>query len=260
MLALFVPALLWLPPTGWTLLCAVLSGWAAWEWARLARLKSVATLAFAAAVVLIDALMLQTPGINHAQSYYAAAAFWIVAAPLLLKFAPKGPPGLPAWGVLLMGLVALPAVFLAMVLLRAFGSATLVVTMGIVWISDSLAYFTGRSLGRHKLAPKISPGKSWEGAAGGMLAVAVYAAIIHTWPPAAWGGSSLVPWPLAWTLLLYLLLGVAGIVGDLTESLLKRWAGVKDSGKALPGHGGILDRVDALLPVLPLAALAYLHG
>ena len=128
----------------------------------------------------------------------------------------------------------------------------------MAWISDSAAYFAGRRFGRHKLAPAISPGKTWEGVAGAVLAVSAYAA---TWS-LAW--QAYYPQVLkstqfgAFGMLLFLwVLTAIGIYGDLFESALKRQAGVKDSGTLLPGHGGVLDRIDALTSVLPVAALVY---
>jgi phosphatidate cytidylyltransferase len=130
--------------------------------------------------------------------------------------------------------------------------------MAIVWIADTAAYFTGRAFGRVKLAPQVSPGKTWEGVYGGLAAVAVYALALV--PLAADGGFTGAVSPLAvagWVVCAVALAGLS-VVGDLCESLLKRQAGVKDSGRILPGHGGILDRVDALLAAMPAAALLAL--
>jgi len=124
----------------------------------------------------------------------------------------------------------------------------------LVWIADSAAYVVGRAMGRHKLAPTISPGKTWEGVAGGLLGVQVYAIICAFMIPAL---ESRLEGGAKW--LLYLggagLLFAASVVGDLFESALKRQASVKDSGTLLPGHGGVLDRIDSALAVLPVAAL-----
>ncbi len=149
---------------------------------------------------------------------------------------------------------------LAMIEIRNESEVLLLILMAIVWISDSSAFFTGRAWGRSKLAPAISPGKTWEGVYGALAAVLVYAiiciatygaAVIPRWLPEGVAGLLVAAFWLA--------LAIAGIMGDLMESLLKRMAGVKDSGKLLPGHGGILDRIDALLPILPLAAIFYLR-
>jgi phosphatidate cytidylyltransferase len=127
--------------------------------------------------------------------------------------------------------------------------------MAIVWIADTAAYFAGRALGKRKLAPQISPGKTWEGVYGALAAVAIYALALV--PVAERAGYSGDPTPLAIALAVVCALALAAIsvVGDLTESLLKRHAGAKDSGRLLPGHGGVLDRIDALIAAMPPAAL-----
>lgn len=147
--------------------------------------------------------------------------------------------------------------FAAIVVLFRHSPLYLVSVMAIVWVADIGAYFSGKAFGRRKLAPSISPGKSWEGAVGGWLLVLLlagvsvaYAPLQDTFAPAlqarwGWGGF----------LLVMTLLVAASVVGDLFESMLKRRAGMKDSSGLLPGHGGILDRIDALVPVLPLAVL-----
>jgi phosphatidate cytidylyltransferase len=128
--------------------------------------------------------------------------------------------------------------------------------MAIVWIADTAAYFTGRAFGRRKLAPMVSPGKSWEGVYGAWVAVVLYALLLV--PLAAAAGYRLsvdVVTVVIWLALIFVIAS-ASVVGDLFESLLKRQAGVKDSGTLLPGHGGVLDRIDALLAAMPLAAVA----
>jgi phosphatidate cytidylyltransferase len=163
------------------------------------------------------------------------------------------------WLAALTGLVVLVPTWQALVELRKIGPLLLLLLMSVVWISDSAAYFAGRRFGRHKLAPSISPGKTWEGVLGAVLAVSLYAAL--------WGSAWQAQFPHAlrsmrfgtFGMVLFLwLLTAIGIYGDLFESALKRQAGVKDSGALLPGHGGVLDRIDALTAVLPVAALAYL--
>ena len=121
---------------------------------------------------------------------------------------------------------------------------------GSIWISDTAAYFAGRALGKHKLAPNISPGKTWEGVAGAVVAVSIYALIWARVAGEAGHTKFLMP--------LLLILAIMGIIGDLFESLIKRHAGLKDSGNILPGHGGILDRIDALTSTLPIAVLPLL--
>ena len=122
--------------------------------------------------------------------------------------------------------------------------------MGIVWVADSAAYFAGHRWGRRKLAPTVSPGKTWEGAAGAAVAVAVYHGLIWNF-----GFSQHMPNLAIPAAVLVAVLFPLSIIGDLFESWIKRQAGVKDSGRLLPGHGGVLDRIDALTSTLPLAAL-----
>jgi phosphatidate cytidylyltransferase len=139
--------------------------------------------------------------------------------------------------------------------LRLVGAAMLVSSMAIVWVADIGAYFAGRTFGRHKLAPHISPGKTLEGVAGGVVAVLVLSLVGFLLVPDSGDSvfSSRLIVQLGWSLSAGILLALAclSVAGDLYESLLKRHAGVKDSGAILPGHGGMLDRIDALIPTMP---------
>jgi len=140
----------------------------------------------------------------------------------------------------------------ALVQLRALGPWLLVAAMAIVWVADTAAYFSGRAFGRRKLAPLISPGKTWEGAWGAIAAVLVAGLAVL----AALPESSIAPGLAPWFVLGLIPVTAVGIAGDLFESLLKRQAGVKDSSHLLPGHGGLLDRIDSLVATLPFAGLA----
>jgi phosphatidate cytidylyltransferase len=124
----------------------------------------------------------------------------------------------------------------------------------VIWVADIAAYFVGRALGRHKLAPTISPGKTREGAMAGIVGVVVWLLISAQWPE-SFGADLMRRWGLFGTILLAILLAIFSITGDLFESLLKRRAGVKDSSQLLPGHGGVFDRIDAVVAVVPLAYL-----
>jgi phosphatidate cytidylyltransferase len=155
--------------------------------------------------------------------------------------------------------IAVVACFAAIITLYRHSPLYLLSAMALVWIADIGAYASGKAFGKHKLAPSISPGKSWEGAIGGAIAVLVLSALT-----VLFGGAALadtfpvrVQARFGWLALaaLLVLVSAASVVGDLFESQLKRRAGVKDSSRLLPGHGGVLDRIDALIPVLPLAAL-----
>ncbi len=261
LLAVFLAALYWLPRAGWIVFVAAVLALAAWEWGGLSGLSApgrvfyAAAIAAAAAVAASTRLQAAQTFPEHTWMYIAAAAFWLLLAPLWLW---KRPAFASAPMPLLAGVVSLVPCAAAMSELRTAGPGTLLAVMAVPWVSDIAAYFAGSRFGKHKLAPAISPGKTWEGVYGALAAVTVYAI--------AWlavGGPRPemlreVRFGALWFVILLLALAVAGVVGDLLESQLKRQAGVKDSGTLLPGHGGVLDRIDALLPVLPLAALAFL--
>jgi phosphatidate cytidylyltransferase len=259
LLAGFLAALFWLPRTGWIALVGALLAMAAWEWAGLARLGPLGRGLYAGAIAAAGIWAGWNAGggplFGHFWLYVCATGFWVVLAPLWLW---ERPAFASAAIPLLVGVVVLVPVAAAMVALREHNPFLLLAVMAVVWISDIAAYFAGRRFGRRKLAASISPGKTWEGVYGALAGVTVYATC---WIAAA-RGTLPGPWQQTalgelWFLLLLLGLAAAGIEGDLLESQMKRQAGVKDSGSVLPGHGGVLDRIDALLPVLPAAALIF---
>ena len=269
LLAAFLAALFWLPPPAWAIFAGILVVPAAWEWAKLIKLPQLACglyvvvvagacaalFGWSQAEVPADPGALRT-GAVHAAAYLVASLFWIAVVPLWLwrSWLPQA-----RWLGALTGLVVLVPTWLALVELRDRSPALLLLLMSVAWISDSAAYFAGRRYGRHKLAPAISPGKTWEGVAGAVLAVSLYGAIwSFAWPAYFPQLVKSMQFGSIGMLLLLWLLTAIGIYGDLFESALKRQAGVKDSGTLLPGHGGVLDRIDALTSVLPVAALAYL--
>ena len=183
----------------------------------------------------------------------------------LIRLAPSlkvGLPPLDGFGNKLLGGiygVAILGCFVAMLALFAQSALYLISVMAIIWIADIGAYFSGKAFGKHKLAPSISPGKSWEGAIGGWLAVLILVGA-STQVPAlgdTFAAHVLAARGLSVLVLVLTLLAAASVIGDLFESMLKRRAGVKDSSALLPGHVGVLDRIDALIPTLPLALLVH---
>jgi phosphatidate cytidylyltransferase len=241
LLAILLAALFWLPRGGVAALMALIIGIAGLEWARLCRLDGVAGRLYAAGIVL--ALLVLFTFELWQPMFLLAAAFWIVAVPAWLWLGVKG----QHWAALAVAgfLVLVPAA-LAMVVLRPLEA---ILVLGVVWIADTAAYFAGRRWGRRKLAPSISPGKTWEGAGGGLIGAAAYAMIVSIFLAGVHGTR------MAAFLGAAALLVMVSIAGDLYESAAKRQAGVKDSGAILPGHGGMLDRIDSATAVLPLAAL-----
>jgi phosphatidate cytidylyltransferase len=260
LLAILVPAIFLAPPWVWGLVSLALLAVAGAEWGRLLGSPSGGR-ALGAALALAGTgyvawRTLQPVGPAPAPVALLAAAslaFWLAVAPVSLSRVRRVGPGWPV-AALLLG-----ACWLAVYELRLIGAAMLVSSMAIVWLADIGAYFAGRAFGRRKLAPRVSPGKTWEGVAGGVAAVvAVTVAVAFAWPAGALQAdsalfSSRVAAQAGWPIALGVLAGLAAlsVVGDLYESMLKRLAGVKDSGTLLPGHGGVLDRIDALIPTMP---------
>ncbi len=188
-----------------------------------------------------------------------ATLFWLLVAPPWLAYRWK-PASRLAMAV--VGWVVLIGAWVALVALKVHSPWLVLAAMAIVWIADTAAYFTGRAFGRNKLAPEVSPGKTWEGVYGALAAVAVYAVALVPLAAAAGYSGRVTPLAVGIWVAFTLALVALSVEGDLFESLLKRHAGVKDSGRLLPGHGGILDRIDALLAAMPAAALlahAYLR-
>lgn len=261
LLALLVPALF--APMSWPfdLLTLLLIGAAGWEWGRLNRLDMAPSLglglglALACAAALLVGWSAQPP----AAVWWLAAAVWVLGGAVALRSGPALWPQLPRLARLVLGLAALWAAWLAMSHARGIGINFILSVFCLVWMADIAAYFGGRRFGKRKLAPTISPGKSWEGVYSGMVGVFVLTLVWRAMESR--GGTDSLS--LFGQLLerLGLLGGLAAlaflagmsVVGDLMESLVKRAVGAKDSSQLLPGHGGVLDRIDALLPVFPLA-------
>jgi len=257
-------------PTPWPMLAllGLMTGCALWEWLRLvmdgtAARWGGAVLAVVALVPLSRLLADGQPTLEAAFGSFLlplAVLFWLTAAPAAVARA-RVPDACRPAVLALAGALLLSATWyaLAWVFLR-HGAAALISLWALIWAADIAAYFTGRSLGRHKLAPRVSPGKTLEGAAGGILAATAWLVATALWWPDSFGALLLARVGWAGLVAAGVALAAWSIVGDLFESLLKRRAGVKDSSQLLPGHGGVYDRIDAVLPVAPAAALLLMAG
>jgi phosphatidate cytidylyltransferase len=245
----FALVLFALPPVAAALAFAAIAALAAWEWGGLMRQEQSARVLYALMLLVFCwQLTVAVPQLVPVL-LGVSAAFWILVVPLWFRFK-WTLAGNDFFGYLLGALVILPT-WAAMVALHAVNTWLLLAAMALVWVADIAAYFTGRAFGKRKLAPAISPGKTWEGVAGAVVGVMIYGAVVLNFSPLAGN----VPLAAPLLVLLLLLLTAVSVMGDLFESLLKRQAGIKDSSNLLPGHGGVLDRIDALTSTLPLAAL-----
>ena len=250
-------------PRAFPLFMILLIGAAGWEWGRLSNVPGVGAWAFAALMVASCGWLL----VEHA--YLGPNIFWAWVASIwsliwLLYACGLLRAGVPAWQRiprmvrLVVGWLSLCMAWLATVRLHAqYGVGYLLSVIALVWMADVAAYFAGRAFGKRKLAPQISPGKSWAGALGGTVGVLLMAVLGAGFLPGNHFYAQTVQ-QAGWAALLLLAAAIAvvSILGDLVESLMKRSVGMKDSSNLLPGHGGVLDRIDSLLPVLPLAFAA----
>ena len=262
LLAVLLPALFYPSFVPLAIVTLALMAAGAWEWGRLNGLGQGPALLLAVPCVLLCAATWGAGWIVTPPPWLWALAggAWVLAGTALLRLGVLGWPRLPRAVRLAGGVLALWLAWLAMAQARHIGINFLLSILCLVWMADVGAYFAGRALGRRKLAPAISPGKSWEGVWGGMLGVLALA-LLWMQADGAWGAqvasvyTRLAAHGGALLVLCVLFLAAMSVVGDLVESLVKRSAGMKDSSGLLPGHGGVLDRVDALLPVLPLAMM-----
>lgn len=267
LIPLTLAALFGLPPRAWGAVTLAVVVVAAAEWAELAGLEKRGWLFFVGATLFTGCVLLLDPAAGFTSDRGwpepmvswicgAATVFWLLVAPAWLVSG-RRVTSRPVLAI--VGWLVLIATWVAVVALQTRSPGVLLAMMSIVWIADTAAYFTGRRFGRRKLAPSISPGKTWEGVYGALAAVAIYALLLL--PLAAAAGSARPVDAISaaiWVALALLLTGLS-IIGDLFESQLKRQRGVKDSGGILPGHGGVLDRIDALTAAMPPAALIAHH-
>jgi len=268
LLAILLPALFAASAWPFAAVTLLLIAAAAWEWSRLNGVATIAALGPAVLLAVAGAWAVTTGSVARmpAAWWWGVTAAWVVGGAFALRGGPAAWPRVPAAWRLLVGLLLLWAGWLAIAQARTMSVNFVLSALCIVWVADIAAYAAGRAFGRRKLAPTISPGKSWEGVAGGVIGVWVLALVWSLWidktlPIDGASVFTLLHNRLGWIGLIALSTALAGlsVVGDLFESLVKRAAGAKDSSRLLPGHGGVLDRIDALLPVLPAAlALASL--
>ena len=266
MLAVLVAALWSASPVPFIVLALVMMAAAAWEWARLNGVQGAGALALGAAMVLACGLSWWAGWVDEPfRAWWLVVALWVVVGGLLISVGVDGWSRVPALVRLALGLAALWVAWLAVVQARLVGVNFLLSVLALVAAADIAAYFAGRAFGgqllARKLAPSISPNKSWEGVFGGMAGVLLLAALWIFFDrqiaPADWSRSLYSHlWQgggLVWLVPSVIALAGLSVVGDLVESLVKRAAGAKDSSQLLPGHGGVLDRIDAQLPTLPFA-------
>lgn len=254
----FLAALFSAPTILWQGLVVAMVWQGASEWARLSVLNKNTSLAYCIALTLSmlgllwadSALSSEAQNYLHLAVYALAVLLWVFVVPtwLIAGWRPQ-----MKWFMAIVGLLVILPTALALLDLRAFNPWALLFTMAIVWIADTAAYFSGRRFGKNKLAPSISPGKTWEGVYGALVVVTLFIAacgIMGAFHAYQNFFPSVIMAGWWWV-------GLA-VMGDLFESAVKRQAGVKDSGALLPGHGGLLDRIDALTSTLPFAGLALI--
>lgn len=261
LLAVLLPALF--APMAWPFAAFTLALVAAagWEWGRLNGLPGAPAMGLGALTVALALLLAASQeAAEPSLACMLGALAWVLVGAAALR---RGPDGWQRWPRTLrvaVGPLLLAVAWLGLVRAHAAGVVFLLSVMCVVWVADIAAYAGGRAFGRHKLAPSISPGKTWEGAVSGVAGVLLlgggwWAADRHFDNAATGLPTRLVEaFGLAGAAAVLVLLAAASVLGDLVESLVKRAAGAKDSSRLLPGHGGVLDRIDALLPVFPLVA------
>lgn len=267
LLAALLPALITGNAMPFLAITLIMIAAAGWEWGRLNGLTLVPALGIGGVVFLACVMLWDTGWVGQVPAWlwWLTTGCWVLGGALALKAGPQGWPRLSKSLRLLLGTFILVVAWLALASAKLRGLDFILSALCVVWMADIAAYAAGRLFGRRKLAPAISPGKSWEGVMGGMVGVLLLAVVWLNVEVAIFGQSTSV-FAVLWGrlgslgfLVSLVFLCMLSVMGDLVESLVKRAVGAKDSSALLPGHGGVLDRVDALLPVLPaVMALASL--
>ncbi len=268
LIPIVIAALFLLPPLGFAILTLAVCMLAAWEWGQLSGFSSRSQRVWLAILCgfLLVAMMLSLPAYRQSvhlpqvtMTLWASLVWWIAAFLMVIFY----PASATLWRNsrvlrLVFGLLTIVPFFWGMVALRQYGYAEnhhtgawwLLYVMLLVWGADSGAFLFGKLFGKHKLAPKVSPGKTWEGLIGGLVTSALISWLFGRYVPL-----NVVP---ATLLMCSVVAALASVLGDLTESMFKREAGIKDSGNLIPGHGGILDRIDSLTAAVPVFACLML--
>ena len=268
MIPVVIAALFLLPPAGFAIATLLVCMLAAWEWGQFCGFAARGQRVWLAVLcgLLLAVMLFTLPEYHHIArlpliefSLWASLGWWVAALLLVLFY----PGSASLWREskvlrLIFGFLTIVPFFWGMVALRSWhydsnhysGAIWLLYVMFLVWGADSGAYIFGKKFGKHKLAPKVSPGKTWQGFIGGLFTAAVIA-----WLYGTFAKLEVAPVVL---LVSSIVAALASVLGDLTESMFKREAGIKDSGNLIPGHGGILDRIDSLTAAVPVFACLLL--
>lgn len=252
---ILAPLALWglfgLSGTNFAIFVGLVIAVAAWEWARLSSFKLAGQIIFPAFILLMLLGAYERPDLLK-EALWLGLVWWLVA----LIFVTTYPRTVRLWRCpsrrLVMGIFILIPAWAGFVLLSELNKFWLLYVLLIAWVADIFAYFAGRAFGKHKLAPAVSPGKTWEGVIGGLVGTSLLSA-----GASFYLGLSVNQFGLL--LAITLIITGVSVLGDLTESLVKREAGMKDSSQLLPGHGGVMDRIDSLTSAVPLFALLILN-
>lgn len=250
LLLMMLSALFYFSPLLWNIFSALMVGIALWEFCNMARMQPAAKWSYLVLSALMAAAAVYWRYSPAIIEQCIVLVFWLIIVPVWLvkRWALKE----SLWTRFVGWMIVFPAWFALMQWRPSPNAATgMLAIMGIVWVADIAAYIAGKTFGKHKLAPGISPGKTWEGVAGGVIGCVAYALLVDylNW------------WPVAlstkWLVILAVVFGVISVLGDLLESWFKRGAGMKDSSHLLPGHGGVYDRIDGLVAVLAVSSAVY---
>lgn len=245
LIPLVVAAVLWLPPAGLAILLGVVAAGSAWEWSQFALHPRRGRLSYAMGVGVLAILLPLQPWATAALgcAFWLAMLLWLALFPRGIRQGITQPVLRLAIGATLLVLFAAGALAMAV---EPAGRELILITLVLVWAMDVGGYFVGKRYGRRRLAPLISPNKSWEGFWGGALLAAVVA-LVAAYAVLGLHGSAAITF-----VALAMVVAMLSVVGDLTESMFKRQTGIKDSGTLLPGHGGLLDRLDSTYAAMPL--------